>query len=303
MSPAKRFLLPHHTHGARAHALSHLALAVYSLFVLTSLITFQVFAKQAGVVLAYATDIHVHEIIELTNEERSAQGLNTVTFNEPLSRAAQAKAEDMFADDYWAHIAPDGTTPWFFIEESGYSFYTAGENLARDFNDSPSVVKAWMNSPSHRDNVLGSAYRDIGVAVVNGELAGNETTLVVQMFGAQRGAPVAAAPEPIPAVEVTPEAVATTGPSLESATGTTPVGTPATALQPSTEGSSLFNIHNVTRRGVLAFAGFLLALFILDLLFVWRQGIVRVSSNTAAHIGMLSFLLVVVWWSQGGLVL
>jgi hypothetical protein len=59
----------------------------------------------------------------------------------------------------------------------------AVENLARDFDSTDAMLSAWMTSPTHRENIVHSKYKDIGVAVVNGTLDGVETTLVVQMFG------------------------------------------------------------------------------------------------------------------------
>ena len=136
-----------------------------------------------GVVLGYASNITTTQVIDLTNAERAKAGLPSLAHNSLLSQAATAKAADMFKNDYWAHIAPDGTTPWVFIKGAGYQYQVAGENLARDFGDTPSMITAWMNSPTHRENILNAKFAEIGVAVVNGKLGGVETTLVVQMYG------------------------------------------------------------------------------------------------------------------------
>jgi hypothetical protein len=101
----------------------------------------------------------------------------------------------MFARDYWAHVSPQGVQPWHFITQSNYAYRYAGENLARDFSDPDSVIKAWIASPSHRDNLLNPKYQDIGVAVVDGKLGGRDTTLVVQFFGTRiSGQPLAQIP-------------------------------------------------------------------------------------------------------------
>ncbi len=89
----------------------------------------------------------------------------------------------MFADNRWAHIAPDGTTPWVFIKNSGYDYLYAGENLARGFTNASDAVNAWMASPTHRENLLSSNYSDVGFAVRSGTLTGSDTILIVQMFG------------------------------------------------------------------------------------------------------------------------
>ncbi len=136
-----------------------------------------------GNVLGYASNINIQQIIEGTNKERAAQGLVTLTYNTLLAEAAAGKARDMFTDQYWAHTSPSGKEPWDFIKSVNYNYKVAGENLARDFDSTPPMMAAWMNSPTHKANIMNPRYRDIGLAVVDGNLNGVETTLVVQMFG------------------------------------------------------------------------------------------------------------------------
>lgn len=138
-----------------------------------------------GSVLGYSSTITNSKVIDGTNKEREKLGLPDLVPNELLNQAAEAKAKDMFARQYWAHYSPEGTSPWEFIKGAHYTYYVAGENLARDFLQTDDMVKAWMNSPTHRENIVNPKYHDIGIAVVNGTLNGTETTLVVQMFGTQ----------------------------------------------------------------------------------------------------------------------
>lgn len=167
-------------------------------------------AKQAQV-LGYATSVNTTDIYNLSNQERTNNGLPPFNLQPQLANAAYAKANDMFAKNYWAHVSPDGTTPWHFISSAGYSYASAGENLAKDFNFSSGVVAGWMGSPTHRANVLSSAYSDVGYAVVNGTLQGSETTLVVAMYGQPAAAP-APTPTPVPTPAVT-QPVSTPTPS------------------------------------------------------------------------------------------
>ena len=90
----------------------------------------------------------------------------------------------MIDRDYWAHVAPDGTQPWKFFTSFGYKYRYAGENLARDFSNASSAMDAWMNSPTHKENILNPKYKEIGIGVVEGDLAGTDTTIIVQFFGA-----------------------------------------------------------------------------------------------------------------------
>jgi len=165
---------------------------------------------QLGHVLGYASDITIDKVIASTNQERAKSGLQPVAYNAVLSDAARRKAADMFTAQYWAHTSPTGKEPWDFMREVRYTYRVAGENLARDFLDTPGMVSAWMASPTHRANIMNPRYSDIGIAVVNGTLLGTETTLVVQMFGdpvainAQQVEPTVA-----PAVATQPVAVVT----------------------------------------------------------------------------------------------
>ncbi len=136
-------------------------------------------------VLGYASSISASQVVEKTNQQRLQQGLPPLVVNEKLNQAALAKAQHIFTHQYWAHISPDGAEPWDFIKEAEYQYQAAGENLARDFSNSDDMMAAWMASPTHKENIVSPKYEEIGVAVVDGELLGYETTLVVQMFGRQ----------------------------------------------------------------------------------------------------------------------
>lgn len=122
-------------------------------------------------------------IITYSNVERSKTGIATLNESPELDKAAQAKLADMFAENYWEHVAPSGKQAWDFIKGSGYTYEFAGENLAKGYHDSGSTVTAWMNSPTHKENLLSGKYTETGVAVGSGSLNGKPVTLVVQLFG------------------------------------------------------------------------------------------------------------------------
>lgn len=130
------------------------------------------------------------DILELLNEERKSQGLTVLRENPELKEAAYLKAQDMLANDYFGHKSPTGISGWYWIQKSGYDYEIAGENLAIGFLDSKEVHQAWNNSPLHKNNLLGSYFQDIGIAVLSGEFQGKETTVVVQLFGKPGGKPV-----------------------------------------------------------------------------------------------------------------
>lgn len=135
--------------------------------------------------ITYASSINPGRLGELLNNERRARGLTELTWNEDLSQAAEAKSIHMFANNYFNHYAPDGTTPWSFIKNTPYEYKIAGENLAMDFYTSEAVHDAWMASTTHRENMLNSGYKDYAISVREGKILGENTTLIVEMFGAK----------------------------------------------------------------------------------------------------------------------
>jgi hypothetical protein len=140
--------------------------------------------SQRGV-LAYTTDVTSADLLVDTNQARQDQGSQAVTINPQLSQAAQAKANDMVARNYWSHITPDGKTPWVFIDETGYQYKKAGENLAFGFVDTNDIITGWLNSPAHKQNLLDSAYSQVGFGVANSQnYQGNgPETVVVAFYG------------------------------------------------------------------------------------------------------------------------
>lgn len=122
------------------------------------------------------------QLVKATNLERTQLGLSALNWNAALYQAATAKAASMYEHQYFDHIAPDGTTPWMFIRPK-YNYETAGENLAADFDNQLKAIPAWMHSPSHRENILDTKYKDIAIVVSSGIMNGKKTTLIVQMFG------------------------------------------------------------------------------------------------------------------------
>lgn len=121
-------------------------------------------------------------LANLTNEERQAENLDVLTVSPVLNQAAEMKAEDMATKGYFAHISPDGKTPWYWLAQVGYQYEYAGENLAVDFTDSKDVTKAWMDSPTHRANIVKNKYTEVGTGIATGIYEGKETVFVAQVY-------------------------------------------------------------------------------------------------------------------------
>ncbi len=134
-------------------------------------------------VLGYSSEITADKVLSQTNQQRQKLKLPPLRYNVTLANSATLKARDMFANNYWAHTSPQGKSPWDFFRQVDYQYSIAGENLAKDFYDTDSLIKAWMKSPTHRANIVSGKYQEIGIGVVNGVLGGVKTTLVVQHFG------------------------------------------------------------------------------------------------------------------------
>lgn len=130
------------------------------------------------------TEINIEDIIIHTNNYRKEKGLAPLKQNSKLNLAAQNKAKHAMENDYWAHFAPDHTTPWSFIVSADYQYTFAGENLARGIYGSKEVVDSWIKSPEHEKNLLSDKYTEIGIGILEGRLSGEETIIVVQMFAA-----------------------------------------------------------------------------------------------------------------------
>ncbi len=302
----RHLFFPHESNNQKAKILHSSSL---SLFVF-GLIVFQVILgiadKSFPKVLGYAANISPSEVIRLTNEQRAANGLGALTENSSLDGAALAKGQDMLAKDYWAHFAPDGTSPWSFFLKFGYKYRYAGENLARDFSDAGSAVAAWMNSPTHRENILNSNYKEIGIGVVEGSLLGADTTIIVQFFGT----PLTGEPS-IPVAEAKSE-ISTPKPVATAAAVSTPVPTPTLVPTPSLspdviykQGSSAASVSLIspfgyTKNITLLVTGILILVLSIDLVVVKRRKLARIGGRTLAHLAYFGMILAVILILRAG---
>lgn len=296
----KHWFVPHKQNDHRPHLIRWPGLAVMAVLIIglqaTALAVRPVAARpqQAGVgsVLAFATDITPEDLFTQTNQQRAANGLPALRLDARLNASAGAKAANMFAEDYWAHVSPSGIQPWYWFIQAGYNYSYAGENLAKDFDTTAGVVAGWMASPGHRANILNPHYVDVGFAVQNGVLVGGETTLVVAHYGAPASVPVVAAATPAPtarpaatpvplAVAATPAPTAspraTPTPAAPSVKGDISAGPGA----PAAKSYSLFAPLSLTRTLSWTTVATLLLLLVLFLVYlithlaVWRKGLKR----------------------------
>jgi len=315
MSFLRDLFLPDHNNDHRAGILKPQALSFLTLLFVGYQVFLNFFTLSGIKVLGYASNISPERIIELTNEKRSAQGLSPVKHNALLSEAARRKAGDMFAFNYWAHVSPSGRDPWSYFKEAGYRYVYAGENLARDFKDPESVVQAWVNSPSHRDNLLNNKYQEIGVAVVDGTLQGMETTLVVQLFGSQtRQVANKPATKPQPTIaqkpaEVAPKSVAAGKPAVQPAESlvvpTLFLNRNNESIRGYTENNNglIINPFSLTKIISVFLVGIIFGAFLFDFLLVSERKTPRLSGHSLAQMLFLGFIIVLAIISRQGAII
>lgn len=119
------------------------------------------------------------EVVRLVNVERQKQGLGKLSLNAKLSNVATLKSQDMINKNYFNHTSPTYGSPFDMMKQFNISYKTAGENIAKGQKTPAEVVKAWMNSQGHRENILNKNYTEIGIGVAKDA---NGTLYWTQMF-------------------------------------------------------------------------------------------------------------------------
>jgi uncharacterized protein YkwD len=117
------------------------------------------------------------------NKIRKENNLPELNISLELQQAAHLKTMDMIDNNYFAHVSPTSHKWSDFIKEQGYNYIYAGENLAKDYDNSKEIITAWLESPSHKENILNPDYTDTGIAVSFNKSDFNSRVLIAQEFG------------------------------------------------------------------------------------------------------------------------
>lgn len=283
----QHLFVPHEKNNHRAHLLKPLSLSlIIGIYLLN-----QFFIKALAVVkpgvLGYSSEITVQKVYDQTNQERTQDNLPYLHFNPTLAKSAEAKARDMFAHNYWSHNSPQGKTPWDFFKAQDYNYSVAGENLAKDFYDTNTLLAAWMNSPTHRANITSDKYQEIGIAVVNGTLNGVSTTLVVQHFGTPLDPSLINTTSTIEADYL--KSVA------ENSSVSTSLSSGSFVL-----GQTRISPLEISRMvGLIFFVIIIIALFI-DGYVTLKHQTHRISGSAASHIGFLMIIFMMLFITRSG---
>lgn len=212
---AKLAVIPHKGNDYRPHIIRRYGL------ILLILVSMGLFLNSNNSinsdVLGNQSDVTISSLLNQTNQARSQAGKAPLLLNDKLNQAAYLKATDMFANQYWAHNAPDGTQPWKWFGDVGYNYNEAGENLAKNFLSTSTVMSAWMASPEHKMNILNDHYADVGFAVVSGKLDNEPTLLVVALYGLAASNDVAGVQRSFAAVETKLSLLSQIGVLIQSA--------------------------------------------------------------------------------------
>ncbi|MDP3740830.1 MAG: CAP domain-containing protein [bacterium] len=234
MSKFVNFFIATPENDFRPPILTYKAFLIYGLLIL-------LLRLWLGTLNTQGAAVESDRLMELINKERGQRNLGELVINAKLISAAGLKSQDMIDRDYFAHVDPDGNYVWYRIENAGYKPYKIlGENLAIDFNTSEGMVKAWIDSPSHRTNLLHEDFRDQGLVATFGDYQSRYTNLTTSLFGTIAGVqsqitptPPAPAPVPTPAPAPTPVPAPTPQPTPVPTPTPKPTPQPPPALPPS----------------------------------------------------------------------
>ncbi len=164
-----------------------------------------------------AGGIDAADVMNRINDQRRQRFIQELQTDSRLTSAAGTKAQDMLARSYFAHINPDGEYVWPTIQAAGFTpWLTLGENLAMDFTEAGEMVNAWMNSPTHRANIVNEKFEEQGLSAISGTYEpGHNTIMVVSLFGtlAKTKSTTTTTPPP-PAATPTPRPIPTTNPTV-----------------------------------------------------------------------------------------
>lgn len=285
----RHWFTPGSTNNYRARLLHNTSLILTIGFIIGASALIRLIEVTPLNILGFSSTVTIDEVVVATNRQRIVAGLKPLQYSEVLSDAARRKAANMFAENYWAHNAPSGKSPWTWFNEAGYKYTHAGENLAKDFGNTDNMIAAWMDSPTHRDNIISDKYQEIGVAVVPGTLVGKETVLVVQLFGSTSQA--------IGSVTDTTEP--TTTESQLAVKGQ--IAAAQSELAPISFGTyNNFNVKKIL--GISVATLFLISLF-MDLVIAENNSLSRRVGKNWGHIVVINVILLLVTIAHAGSIL
>jgi uncharacterized protein YkwD len=124
--------------------------------------------------------------IEAVNAARVARGLPPVAADGLLGQVARSRSQDMAVRHYFEHVTPDGKDIFLILDENGYPWATAGENLylsqSRDGAAVQQAIDFWSTSPTHAANLFSGSFSEAGIGVAEGDDGVYLTLVMGQRF-------------------------------------------------------------------------------------------------------------------------
>ena len=232
----RRLLLPNSRNNYTPFLLHRSALVIYVLVIFL----FNIIVGQLQISTVQAA-VDAPTLYSLHNSNRASNGLTALTVNSQLVTSATNKASAMLESDCWDHYCPPGTSPWSFILNTGYEYVFAGENLGEGFSNNSTLMNAWMNSATHRANIMNGNFTEIGIGFAYGSYQGNaNNTVVVVHFGSRQKTSPTATPKPVAQISTNNGSTPTTRvPAPTSIPQVQPTTVPNVLLESPIEGSVL----------------------------------------------------------------
>ncbi len=202
----KDFFIPHAGNNYHPHALHPRRLIFHAVAAIAVKLVVVMFVASYPLLAWMTPDIAAGEgrkIIALTNELRSSLSLKALVESPKLNAAAAKKVEDMFINQYFAHVSPRGLDLEHFLALVGYRDYAVvGENLAMGYANAEEAMAAWKKSPTHYANIIDENYSQIGVGLAGGTYSDTDTVFMAQYFALPNTVEAEAAK---PVVKVAPD--------------------------------------------------------------------------------------------------
>jgi uncharacterized protein YkwD len=127
-----------------------------------------------------SVDTIENRLFNSVNEVRSQNGAAQLSLNSSLLNIARSRSIDMFNRKYFSHTTPDNKNIFIILNENGFGWQVAGENIYQcepcGIGSESAILDTWMSSPSHRDNILNGAFHQVGIGIID---SGNTRTVSI----------------------------------------------------------------------------------------------------------------------------
>jgi len=185
----KKYFIPHEENNYKPHFLHSKRTYFYGTIFLAMKAVVVVFVMLLPTTVFVMPDVLANEEIKLAglvNKYRAESGVSSLSGQVKLYGTATDKANDMIGQQYFGHVSPSGRTLADIMAQHDYAYDFAGENLAIGFADASELLGAWIESPTHRNNILDPDFSEYGIVMLAGNFEDEPTVFAVNHFGHPR---------------------------------------------------------------------------------------------------------------------